>query len=289
MKSFGYQKVFTLEEAFRLLDQYPDKARILAGGTDLLVKIRHSILSPELLIDIKEIPGLDEIRYDPAAGLQIGALASIHRLETSAVIKEKYGVIAQAAGSLASLQVRTRATLGGNLCNVSPHGDMAPCLLSLGAKVKIAGKKEDRLVPLEEFFVGPGITDLRPGEILAAVQLPLPLPFTGCTYIKHTIRKAMDLAVVGVAVALSADSERVKCREVKIALGAVGPIPLRAKRAENRLRGQKLDDFSISEVSRIASEEVQPISDIRASGEYRREMVRVITERALKQAQGALS
>lgn len=289
MQSFGYQKVFTLEEAFRLLGQYPDKAMVLAGGTDLLVKIRHSTLSPELLIDIKEIPGLDEIRYDPALGLQIGALASIHRLETSAVIKEKYGVIAQAAGSLAALQVRTRATLGGNLCNVSPHGDMAPCLLSLGARVKIAGKKEDRLIPLEEFFVGPGITDLRPGEILVAVQLPLPLPFTGCTYIKHSIRRAMDPAVVAVAVALSADSERVECREVKIALGAVGPIPLRAKRAENRLRGQKLDNFSISEVSRIASEEVQPVSDIRASGEYRREMVRVITERALKQAQGALS
>jgi carbon-monoxide dehydrogenase medium subunit len=289
MKSFGYQKVFILEEAFRLLDQYQDKARILAGGTDLLVKIRHSILSPEILIDIKEIPGLDEIRYDPAAGLQIGALASIHSLETSPVIKEKYGVISQAAGSLGSFQIRARATLGGNLCNVSPHGDMAPCLISLGARVKIAGKKEDRLVPLEEFFIGPGITDLRPGEILAAVQLPIPLPFTGCIYIKHSIRRAMDLAVVGVAVALSADSEKVKCQEVKIALGAVGPIPLRAKRAESRLWGQKLDEFSISEASRIASEEVQPISDIRASSEYRREMVRVITERALKQAQGALS
>jgi carbon-monoxide dehydrogenase medium subunit len=288
MKNFGYQKVFTMEEAFRLLEQYPDKARILAGGTDLLVKVRQNILSPELLIDIKEIPGLDEIRYNTTAGLQIGALTSIRKLETSPVIKENFGIITEAAASLASFQVRTRATLGGNLCKLSPHGDMAPCLMSLGARVKIAGKKEDRLVPLENFFVGPGKTELRSNEILAAVQVPIPLPFTACIYIKHSIRKSMDLAVVSVAVALSTDSKKVKCQEVKIVLGAVDFIPLRAKRAESGLRGQKLDEFSISEASRIASEEIRPISDIRGSGEYRKEILRVITERALKHAQGPL-
>ncbi len=288
MKDFGYQKVLTLEDAFYLLDQYQERAGILAGGTDLLVKIRGHVLGPDFLIDIKGIPGLDEIRYDPAAGLRLGTLVSIRALETSSLIKEKYGGISLAAGSLGSFQVRTRATLGGNLCNASPAADMAPCLVSLGARVKIVGKKEDRLIPLEEFFIGPGKTRLRPGEIVTAIEVTNSLALTTCVYIKHSIRKAMDLAIVGVAVALSADSAKRKCEEVRIALGAVGPVPLRAKKAESRLRGQKLDKISIAEASRIASEEVQPISDVRASAGYRREMVRIITERALHQARGAL-
>jgi len=253
-----------------------------------LVKIRGHILSPNFLIDIKGIPGLDEIRYDPAVGLRLGALVSIRALETSSLIKEKYGGISLAAGSLGSFQVRTRATLGGNLCNGSPAADMAPCLVSLGARVKIVGKKEDRLIPLEEFFISPGKTRLRPDEILTAIEVSNPLALTSCVYIKHSIRKAMDLAIVGVAVALSADSAKRKCEEVRIALGAVGPVPLRAKNAESRLRGQKLDKISIAEASQIASEEVRPISDLRASAGYRREMVRIITERALHQARGAL-
>lgn len=288
MKDFGYQKVLTLKDAVYLLDQYQERAGILAGGTDLLVKIRGHILNPDLLIDIKGITGLDEIRYDPAAGLSLGTLVSIRALETSTLIKEKYRGISLAAGSLGSLQARTRATLGGNLCNASPAADMAPCLLTLGARVKIVGKKEDRLVPLEEFFIGPGKTLLRPGEIVTAIEVSNPLALTTCVYIKHSIRKAMDLAIVGVAAALSVDSAKGKCEEVGIALGAAGPIPLRAKKAESRLRGQKLSKISIAEASRIASEEVQPISDVRASANYRREMVRVITERALHQAWGAL-
>jgi CO/xanthine dehydrogenase FAD-binding subunit len=284
MKSFEYRKVSSLEEAFRLLQEYGEGAKILAGGTDLFIQMRDKAPQPKILIDLKGIPGMDQVFYDPTVGLRIGALASIHRLETSPLLKEKFGVIAQGAASLGSYQIRCRATLGGNIGNASPAADMVPGLISLGARVKIAGPGGERFLPLENFFAGPGKTNLLAGEILTEVQVsPLPGP-TGFNYTKHSIRKAMDLAVVGVAVALSTNSPKDRCEEAKVALGAVGPVPMRATRAENCLKGQKVDEELIARAALQASEESQPITDIRASGEYRREMVRVITQRALRQA-----
>jgi carbon-monoxide dehydrogenase medium subunit len=236
------------------------------------------------LIDLKGISGMDQVAYDPPVGLRIGALASIHRLETSPLVRERFGLIAQGAASLGSYQVRCRATVGGNICNASPAADMVPGLISLGAKVKIASPEGERLLPLEGLYAGPGKTNLRMGEILTEVQVP-PLPeFIGCHYTKHSIRNAMDLAVVGVAVALFSNPQKDRCEEVKIALGAVGPVPMRAITAENCLKGQKLDEGLIPRAALLASEEAKPVTDIRASMEYRREMVRVITQRALQQA-----
>ena len=282
MKNFEYQKASTLEEVFHLLKTHGRGASILAGGTDLLVKMRHEILDPKILIDLKGVPGLDEIRYEASTGLRLGALTSIHSLETSPLVKEKFGVISQAASSLGSYQVRCRATLGGNLCNASPAADMIPALISLGAKAKLSCKDGDRLLPLEDFFAGPGRNSLCPGEILIDVQVPNPPAPTGFHYTKHSIRKAMDLAVVGVAVALSLNPGKDLCSEAKIALGAVGPIPLRALRAEKILRGEKLEEKIVAQAALLSSEEAQPITDIRASSEYRREMIRVLTYRALK-------
>jgi carbon-monoxide dehydrogenase medium subunit len=283
MKSFDYRKVSSLEEAFRLLQEFGEEAKMLAGGTDLFIQMRNRALQPKILIDLKGIPGMDQVFYDPAVGLRIGALASIHRLETSPLLKEKFGVIAQGAASLGSYQIRCRATLGGNIGNASPAADMVPGLISLD-RVKIAGRGGERFLPLENLFAAPGKTNLLPGEILTEVQVsPLPGP-TGFHYTKHSIRKAMDLAVVGVAVALSSNPPKDRCEEGKIALGAVGPIPMRAVRAEKCLKGQKMDEELISRAAILASEESQPITDIRASREYRREMVRVITQRTLRQA-----
>jgi carbon-monoxide dehydrogenase medium subunit len=288
MKNFEYQKVFTLDEAFLLLETHGTGASILAGGTDLLVRIRHEILDPKILIDLKGVPGLDEIWYDAPTGLRLGALTSIHSLETSPLVKEKFEVISQAASSLGSYQVRCRATLGGNLCNASPAADMIPALISLGAEAKLSCKNGDRFLPLEDFFAGPGRNSLRPGEILIEVQVPNPPALTGFHYTKHSIRKAMDLAVVGVAVALSLDPGRDRCAEAKIVLGAVGPIPMRASRAEKFLREEKLGEKVIAQAALISSEEARPITDIRASREYRREMIRVLTYRALKKVWEAL-
>src|SRR4030042_5568551 len=166
MKNFEYRKVSTLEEAFYLLAKHQERASILAGGTGLLVKMRHKILAPELLIDLKGIPGLDEIRFDSAYGLRLGALTTIRALEASPLVKEKFGIIAQSASFLGSYQIRTRATLGGNLGNASPAADMVPGLISLAAKDKIDGRNGERLIPLDELFAGPGKTRLQCGEIL---------------------------------------------------------------------------------------------------------------------------
>ena len=282
MKNFEYRKVSTLEEAFHLLEMHGEGASILAGGTDLLVKMRHETLDPEILIDLKGVPGLDEIRYEAPTGLRLGALTLIHALETSPLVKEKFGIVSQAASSLGSYQTRCRATLGGNLCNASPAADMVPALISLGAKAKLSCKSGDRFLPLEDFFSGPGRNSLRPGEILIDIQVPDPSALTGFHYTKHSIRKAMDLAVAGVAVVLSLDPGKDRCSDAKIALGAVGPVPMRALGAENFLRGEKLGEKMIAQAALLSSEEAEPITDIRASSEYRREMIRVLTYRALK-------
>jgi carbon-monoxide dehydrogenase medium subunit len=280
MIPFDYRKVSTLEETFNLLDQYGSRARVLAGGTVLMVKIRNRRLDPELLIDLKGIPGLDEIRYEAGTGLRIGALVSIHSLERSLDVQRNFGGIAEAAGSLGSYQVRCRATLGGNICNASPAADMVPPLMTLGARARIAGKKGERWLPLEEVFAAPGRTRLHPGELLLEVQIPPAGPAVS-RYVKHGIRNAMDSAVVGVAVSLWPSPERGRCAEARIALGAAGPVPARAFKAEDLLRGQELDEKIISRAADIAAEEVHPITDIRASAEYRREMVQVLTRRSL--------
>ena len=280
MIPFDYRKASTLGEIFNLLDEYGSRASILAGGTDLMIKIRNRSLAPELLIDLKGVPGLEEIRYEAGKGLRIGALVSIHRLETSPHVREKLGGIAQAAASLGSYQVRCRATLGGNICNASPAADMVPPLMTMGAQARIVGKSGERSLPLEEFFAAPGLTRLQPGELLFEVQIPSSGPVVS-RYIKHGIRNAMDLAVVGVAVSLCPAPEEGRCAEARIALGAVGPVPARASRAEDLLRGEKLDEKIIFRAAELAADGIHPITDIRASAEYRREMVQVLTRRVL--------
>jgi carbon-monoxide dehydrogenase medium subunit len=289
MKNFAYQKVSNLEEAFLLLRRYQEKAKVLAGGTDLLVKMRHKALCPEILIDLKGIPGMDTIQYDPDRELKIGALASLHSLEVSPIIKERFGIISEAAGLIGSRQIRARATLGGNLCNASPAADMAPALLALGARVSLNCNGEERSVPLEEFFVGPGRSVLKKDELLIAVHIPPPPPRTGSRYAKFSIRKAMDVPIVGVAVVLTLDTEKDRCQDIRIALGACATVPLRAPKAEARLRGREIGEISIREASMLAAEEAQPITDLRATAEYRREIVRVMTERTLREIQRDLA
>ncbi len=284
MKNFIYKKLPTLEEVCSLLSQDPAKTKILAGGTELLVKMKSKLLEPEIIIDLKGISGLDEIGYDQNEGLTIGPLATFQSLETSKIIQEKFGVISETAGQFGSTQIRNLATLGGHLCNASPASDMAPCLISLGATIEIMGSEGKRWVPLEEFFTGPGKTVLKKGEILTSVQVPNIPEKTGCVYMKHSLRKAMDMAIVGVATAITLDKGKERIEEIKIVLGAVSPIPMRAQKAEDRLRGKRIDKVSIEEASRLASEEARPITDLHGSAEYRKEMVRVITKKSIRQA-----
>ena len=277
-----YFKPKTIEEAVSLLLRHKDEARVIAGGTDLLVQLKKGEVWPRYIINIKDILNQDIITYDEKKGLRIGALATIRSLEASPVIRQKFSILAQAASELGTLQVRNYATIGGNLCNAAPSAETAPALIVLGASAKIVGSDGERTVPLENFFTGPGQTVLHADEILSEIQVPNLPPRSGSVYIARTVRKALDLAIVGVAVVTTLDGDIL--RDVKIALGSVAPIPIRARRAETVVRGQRLDATLLAEAGLAASEEASPIDDVRSSAEYRRKMIGVLVGRAIRQA-----
>lgn len=273
MKRFEYFEPVTLHEAAALLSA---GAQALAGGTDLLVELKEQLRSAHRVVNIKKIRDIGGLSWDARTGLRIGALATAREVEVADFVNLHYPSLAQAARELGSIQVRNRATIVGNICRASPSADTAPPLVADGAMVAIHGLKGERTVALEEFFTGPGKTVLAPGELVTEIVVPPPAPRTGKVYIKHGRRKAMELATVGVAVTLNSD--------IRIVLGAVAPTPIRAKSAEALLRGKELNDALIEQAAEAAMQEAQPISNVRASAEYRREMVKVLTRRALKQA-----
>ncbi len=270
----------TIEEAVSLLAKFDREAKVIAGGTDLLNLIRTKIIKPKYVVDISRIPGLDHVKYDAVGTLSVGTLATIRSLEMSAQVKERHSVISQAAGQLGSVAIRNVGTVGGNLCHASPAADTAPALMALGARVKIAGPAGERATALENLFTGPGRTILERGEILTEIQVPATAPDTKGIYFKHAIRGASDLAIVGVAVVANFDGGR--CRNIRIALGAVAPTPMRATGAERLLEGRELDLALIEIAAREAADESRPITDIRGSAEYRREMVKVFVRAAIK-------
>jgi carbon-monoxide dehydrogenase medium subunit len=282
MRPFEYFEPATLADAVALLGRYNRQASILAGGTDLLVEIKEQLKQPDYVINIKKIPGLDCLNYDEDEGLRIGALVTVRRIETSPLVQAKYASLAQAARDLASIQVRCRATVAGNICRASPSADTLPPLIADGAVVKVFGLQGERVILLEEFFIGPGKTVMTQDEVLTEIAVPAPPLHTGKVYIKHGRRKAMELATVGVAVTLTLAGDI--CQEIRIVLGAVAPTPLRARQAEAVLRGKRIDEAAISAAAQAAQAESRPISDVRSSAEYRSEMVRVLTARAVRQA-----
>jgi CO/xanthine dehydrogenase FAD-binding subunit len=285
LPKFNYLAPTTLDEALSLLSEYKGRAKAIAGGTDLVPKLkRREIRAPEYVIDLKGVPGLDEIKYD-AGGLSLGALVTIGMVETSAKIQQKFGILAQAAQSMASPQVRNRGTIAGNICNAVPSADSAPPLLTLGARLKLVSQKSERTVNIEDFFTGPNQTALGDDEILREIQVP-DMPTNGKgVYLKLTPRRAMDLAIVGVAVVVIPQDGI--CQDIRIALGAVAPTPIRAEKAEAILKSHKLDDKLIEKAAQTAASQSNPIDDHRASAEYRRDMVEVLVKRAIKQAIGS--
>ena len=281
---FDYWEPRTVQEAIALLSRYGGTAKVIAGGTDLLNAIRSKLLAPEHVVDIGSIPGLDSLTYDDHGTLSIGALATLRAVETSPQVKKHHTVISQAAGQIGSVAIRNVGTIAGNLCHASPAADMAPSLLALGAKAKIVGPAGERTVALDDFFAGPGRTVLASDEMLVEIQVPAMPPQTNAVYLKHAIRGAADLSIVGVAVMASLEDGC--CRNVKIALGAVAPTPMRARSSESVLEEKKLDHALIENAGRAASDECRPITDVRASADYRREMVKVLTQWAIERVFG---
>lgn len=282
LPGFEYLAPKTIEETLLLLSMHKGQARLLAGGTDLLIDMKRRKEQPRYVIGLKQVSDLDFFNYDQTNGLCFGPLVTVHTLETSALIKEKFPVLSQGASVLGSVQVRNLATVVGNLCSALPSSDMAPGLIVLGADLKIAGLKTERLVPVEAFFRAPGESILAPGELVTQIQVPNPPALSGTAYLKHMTRSAMDLSIVGVAVLIVLKNGM--CREARICLGTAGPVPMRARHAEEVLIGKPFEAVLVEKAAQLASQECGPRSSMRASAEYRREMVAVLTRRAIHQA-----
>jgi len=283
MNRFEYLEARTLPEAIALLGQ-DDGTRIVAGATDFLVRWRQGAWKPRAVLSIQRIPGLDRVDYMPASGLSLGSLVTIRTLELHPLIQQHYPALSQAAATFAGVQIRNLATVGGNICNASPSGDTLPALIAYGAECRLIGPEGERLVPLESFFLGPGRTALRPAEILIELRLPPPPPHTGALYIKHSPRSAMDISTVGVASVVTLAGQDDVCREVRITLGAVAPMVIRAKSAEALLCGQRLEAGLIQQAARAATEDARPIDDIRGTARHRRAIVEALTGRTLRSA-----
>ena len=286
MREFGYASPTTLDEALSALRSNGGTARPLAGGTDLVIQMKEAATRfpyPSSLVNLVRVPELAGITFSEAEGLRIGATATMTDIAGHTAVRDHYAALAEGAGIVGSIQTMNLATIGGNLCNAAPSADTAPPLLALDAACEIAGPDGRKTVPIADFFRGPGQTVLEPGDLLVSVSVPLPTPRAGSAFSRHTPRKQMDIAVVGVAAVVTLANDGT-LETARIALGAVAPTPIRATRAEESLAGKPATSDSFAAAAEIAATESSPISDIRGSAEFRRHLVRVMTERMLAEA-----
>src|SRR5256712_912778 len=284
LRAFEYHAPTSLNEALSLLQELGEAARPLAGGTDLVVQMKENatkFAAPSHIVNLLRVPELGGIEFSESVGLRIGAGATMAEVAESLIIRERYQAIVEGAALVGSIQTMNMATVGGNLCNAAPSADIAPPLLAFEAEAVIVGPAGRRSLPLEEFFLGPGKTALAVDELVAEVRVPVPSAGIGSAYDRHTPRKQMDIAVVGVAATLSIAGNRVE--RARVALGAVAPTPVRARRAEGALEGQPPSDDVFARAAEIAAMECSPIADVRASAEFRRYIVRGMTMRMLRE------
>jgi carbon-monoxide dehydrogenase medium subunit len=282
MKPFEHFSPKTLSEVTRILEDYGAEGRALAGGTDLLIRVKRKQWTPKAIVSLRHIPGLDEI--DLNGDLRLGALVTLNQLVYSPIVREHFPVLAYSASKMAGVQVRNLATAVGNLCNASPSADMAPPLIALNARAVVVSTQGERTVPLDEFFTGPGRSVLAHGEVVREILVPRLGNSTYASYLKLEHREAMDIAIAGVGV--SVRKHGAICEDTRIVLGAVAPVPLRARQAESVLRGAELTEERIFKAASIAAGEASPIDDVRGSAWYRREVVQILTRRQLLKIKG---
>jgi len=282
---FEYHAPASIPEALELLSHYGSDAKLLAGGTDLILAMKKRSVTLSHLINLKTIPGLSGIEAD-GEGVTIGPLTTIAEIERSSVIRETYTPLWDAALVMASPQVRTLATIGGNIVSAVPSADMAPPLMVLSAQARITGPAGERTCPVEDLFAGPSACTLAPTDILTSIRIPPPKGKG--TYLKAMRRAAVDLALAGVAAYLVCDDGK-GCTDVKIVLGAVAPTPIRAAAEEKLFLGKVLTEELFAEAGKVSATLCIPITDVRATQEYRRSMVEVLTKRALLQALNRLN
>ena len=271
-----------MKDAFALLEGHGEAAMLLAGGTDLIIEVKQETKTPDHLISLRCIPGLQEIAYENGE-LCIGAMVTHRMIEKSELLREKFSLLTDSVDNLGSVQVRNVATIGGNICNAAPSADTAAPVVALGAKLVLEGPAGEREVFIEDFFQGPGKTALAAGEILRTIRIPA-LPEGACScYIKHSRRKAMDLPLLGIAVIIVPDGNMV-CKEARIALSLAGPVPFRAKKAEDFVTGKPLSRDVWEQAAEIALSESNPRTSFRTTAEYRKKMICALIPRAAEVA-----
>ncbi len=281
MKPFEYFEPGTLKEATKLLFDHGGKAKVLAGGVHLVPKIRKGEIKLECLVNIQKIPGLDYIKPDRKRGLKFGAMAKLRSMEISKTVQSDYPALYEAIHQITSVQAKYMGTAVGNLCVATPASDVATALTALGAQLKIAGARGERAEPIEKFYLTYHRTSLKRGEMVAGVFLPKPLPGTGTSFL-NLVRTHSDIAKISVAVAVTLKDDI--CREARIAIGGAAPTVFRAAEAEALLKGQKISHLIIDQAAEIGAGQTRPITDLRSTAEYRKEMARVLVRRALQSA-----
>lgn len=285
MRPFDYYAPRTIDEAVALLHQLREGARPVAGGTDIVVQMKEGRTRfpyPQMIVSLDRISELRGIEFSEANGLRIGAGTTMAEIAAHPVVRDRYQALAEGAGVVGSYQTMNMGTIGGNVCNAAPSADTAPPLLVFEAQAVIVGPTGRRTMPLAGFFTGPGLTALESGELVAELRLPTPPAGTASAYERHTPRKQMDIAVVGVGVALTISGGNIT--RARVSLGAVAPTPIRAPRTEAVLEGKAPTDDVFSAAAEIAASEASPIGDVRGAADFRRHLVKVMTARILTRA-----
>lgn len=277
LSKFEYLAPQSIQEVCSLLERENGNAKVMAGGTVLLARWKERLGITPYLIGLKKVSNLDYITFDEVVGLKIGALATHRIISNSPLIRKRFEILAVVCGGLGSPQIRNMGTIGGNLCCRFPSAETIPPLIALGAEVKIVKSDGERTIPVEGLSKEPLMT-----ELLTEVRVPLPSSRSGGAYLKYTIREAIDYPTVNVGVVLTLDSQ--KCKDIKIVIGAAGPFPFRAKKAESIVKANFLNEKVISDASQAAWEEASPLSDMYFSADYKKELIKVLTKRAIKQA-----
>ena len=279
MQWFEYARPGTVGEAVRLLSEHGEKACVLAGGTDILVQLRGGFRTAEWVIDVKEIPALDEIAWDESSGLTIGAAAPCYRIYENEDVKKHYPGLIDVASLIGGTQIQGRASLGGNLCNAAPSADAVPIMIALEASCCIAGPNGERTVAVEDFCTAPGKNVLAAGELLVSLHFPAPKANSGAHYLRFIPRNEMDIAVAGAGVSVVLANGNFA--SARVALASVAPTPLFVKQAGDALAGQPVNDESIQRAADIAKQAAKPIDDMRGTVRYRKHLCEVLTRRAL--------
>lgn len=288
LPQFDYIKPATLSQASQFLAAYQGEARPLLGGTDIFVRMRDGVWKDKYLVDVKGLDGLAEIAYDPHSGLTIGAAVNMNRVICFPPAMEHYPVLVEAARSVASYQLRNRATIAGNICNASPAGDTIGACLLLDGILSVHGLMGPRQEALQDFFLGPGRTKLDPGDIVTSIQFPVPPKGMVGRYIKLGRNNASDLSIVGVTVVGYPDASCPSGYRMTLALASVAPIPLVVPQVESYLANNHINEDRLAEAAQIAMEACTPIDDVRASARYRKQMVRNLSFKGLKEVWASL-